>query len=142
MALNGCPAGSVTSIEMRHTLGLASLDVASVNAAHAALNAQVMELPGVELAIANSLWARPALKAAFQQAVTAAYRAPVLQLTTPEPINAWCAEHTRGKITKIIDEIDPLVRLIIVNAVYFKGACASADPLMNSTDTALSFHVP
>lgn len=38
-------------------------------------------------------------------------------------INAWCDESTRGKITEVIDEgaINKDTRLILTNAIYFKG---------------------
>ncbi|MBA7640363.1 hypothetical protein ES703_48028 [subsurface metagenome] len=36
-------------------------------------------------------------------------------------INAWVAEQTRGKIKNIIDSIDTEMRLILINAIYFKG---------------------
>lgn len=36
-------------------------------------------------------------------------------------INDWVAEKTRGKISHIIDSIDPEMRLILINAIYFKG---------------------
>ncbi len=38
-------------------------------------------------------------------------------------INAWIDQNTRGKIKEFIDpeSIDPLVRMMLVNAIYFKG---------------------
>ncbi|XP_071949433.1 leukocyte elastase inhibitor-like [Antedon mediterranea] len=36
-------------------------------------------------------------------------------------INSWVEGETNGKIKDLLKEIDPLTRLILVNAVYFKG---------------------
>ncbi len=41
-------------------------------------------------------------------------------------INNWAAEQTNGRIKEIVGRIDPLTRLILTNAVYFKGEWASA----------------
>ena len=36
-------------------------------------------------------------------------------------INAWTSEKTNGKIEKIFDNLDSETRLVITNAIYFKG---------------------
>ena len=38
-----------------------------------------------------------------------------------ELIDAWVKEHTANRITKLFDEIPATTRLVIANAVYFKG---------------------
>ncbi|HEY9294330.1 MAG TPA: serpin family protein [Microlunatus sp.] len=54
-------------------------------------------------------------------------------------INAWVAERTRDKITELFspDAVDPLTRLVLVNAAYFKGAWAT--PFRGRTRPA-TFH--
>ena len=37
-------------------------------------------------------------------------------------INAWVAKQTRGKITNVINSIEENMGIIVVNAIYFKGA--------------------
>ena len=49
------------------------------------------------------------------------YLAPSEPLTSAEQINNWCSEKTHGKIKKIIDELDPNILMIILNAVHFRG---------------------
>ncbi len=42
-------------------------------------------------------------------------------------INDWCSEHTNGKITEIIDYLDPVLdKMILVNALYFNAPWVDA----------------
>jgi serpin B len=85
----------------------------------------------IQVNIANSLWPQeryPFLKEYlklakkyYQTEIT-----PVDYKTNPESarkkINSWVEEKTNNKIKNIISTLpDPLTRLILVNAVYFKG---------------------
>ena len=49
-----------------------------------------------------------------------------------EAINNWCREHTAGRITKIIDRLDPSNVMVLVNALYFNA------PWENEFDPALT----
>ena len=40
---------------------------------------------------------------------------------TVNKINNWVSRQTEGKIDSIINDLDPLTRVILVNATYFKG---------------------
>ena len=53
------------------------------------------------------------------------YLAPIEPLVSVEQVNEWCSNKTHGKIDKILDELDPYTRMILLNAVYFKGEWAS-----------------
>jgi serpin B len=33
----------------------------------------------------------------------------------------WASDHTNGKIPKVLDEINPDIVMILMNALYFKG---------------------
>ena len=48
------------------------------------------------------------------------YEADIFPLVSVEQVNEWCSEKTHGKITKILDELDSAVMLLL-NAVYFKA---------------------
>jgi len=84
--------------------------------------------PGLELAIANSLWCDEQLRMlpAFLTMAREKYAAEVVSLPLQGPatvprINAWVADKTRGKIGTIIDSLTPWDRLVALNAIYFKG---------------------
>ena len=49
------------------------------------------------------------------------YEATVEILKNASQVNKWCSIKTRGKIREIIKSIDPLTKMILLNAVYFKG---------------------
>jgi len=39
-----------------------------------------------------------------------------------QEINQWVSDETRGMIDYVLDDLDPLTKLVILNAIYFKGA--------------------
>jgi len=49
------------------------------------------------------------------------YEAPIEPLISVEQVNEWCAEKTHGKITNILDELNPATAMLLINAVYFKA---------------------
>ena len=84
----------------------------------------------VKLKIANALWPQenyPFLEE-FLETVKKYYLARIEALDymrnasgAVERINEWAAEHTENKIKKVLDYLDPLTRLVLTNAIYFKG---------------------
>jgi serine protease inhibitor len=103
---------------------------------HAELNRASAELlkalksadPKIELAIANSLWARGGMR--FNEDFLARNRQfygaeiSTLDFNSPQSaatINRWVSASTKGKISQIIDKIDPQQVMFLINAVYFKG---------------------
>lgn len=84
--------------------------------------------PGLELAVANSLWCdeQARILPAFLTLAREKYAAEVVSLPLQSPetvprINAWVADKTRGKIGSIVDSLTPLALLVALNAIYFKG---------------------
>ncbi len=129
MLYNG--ARGETAAAVAETLGVHGMSAAQVNAGFADLTHALARLdPKVQLAIANSLWARQGLplEPSFVNAVTSAYVATATTLDFNDPraaatINAWVSRATHGKIERIIsDRIDGALVLFLVNAIYFKGA--------------------
>ena len=49
------------------------------------------------------------------------YEAPVEKLISLNQVNEWVSEKTHGKITEILDELDPSTVMLLLNAVYFRG---------------------
>ena len=90
-----------------------------------------------ELNIANALWAQKGhpFIPAFLTVATQQYGAMLKQVDFKDPsnrvdavlnINQWVAKKTKDRIENIIssEDLDELVRLILVNAIYFKGTWA------------------
>jgi serpin B len=98
------------------------------HASHDLLKALKGSDPKIELAIANSLWARGGVRfnEDFLSRNRQFYGAEIstLDFSSPqaaETINRWVSASTKGKISKIIDNIDPQKVMFLINAVYFKG---------------------
>ena len=127
MTLNG--ASGETEQAMTNTLYLQQLDSESINTGYAGLRHTLQTSdPKVTLTIANSLWARQDVpfKQDFLQRNTEYFGAEVSTLDFTDPntlptINQWVNTNTNGKITKILDEINPDMVLFLINAIYFKG---------------------
>ena len=121
---NGATAGTRAGIEQM----LAEGPLDALNPANAAL-AAALRTDDVELAVANSLWARQGVPflPAFLQQNRQFYGAEIesLNLSTPQAarrINDWASRSTRGRITEMVDgPLEPQVILYLMNAVYFKG---------------------
>ena len=127
MTLNG--ASGETEQAMTNTLHLQGLGSESINMGYAGLR-QALQVadPKVTLAIADALWARQGVpfKQDFLQRNTQFFGAEVSTLDFTDPntlptINQWVNTNTNGKITKILDEINPDTVLFLINAIYFKG---------------------
>ena len=87
---------------------------------------------GLALALASRLWgqADTPFRDEFLELVRDGYGAPLerLDLRAPEAavgrINGWVADETKGLITDLLSptDIGPATKLVLTNAVYFKGA--------------------
>jgi serpin B len=86
--------------------------------------------PSVQAAIANALWAQKGFKIApvFVKAGRDYYEAPIHSLNfegNPDgaaaTINRWVDKATKGRIPTIIQNPSPDTRLVLTDAVYFKG---------------------
>lgn len=135
LAMTYLGARGETAAEMKKALAQSVPDdrlEAAYDALRARLRAGSRE---VELAIANRLWGAKGygFSAKFLDRVTRIHRGGLVPLdfrTAPEPardeINGWIKKQTRGMIPELVPRsaIDPLTRLVLTNAIYFKGAWA------------------
>ncbi len=141
MTYNG--SGGQTRSVMAQTLGIAGIELQRLNAGEKFLAGQLKkDKPGVELLIANSLWARKwvTFNSAFLNTNKEFYQAEVAAIDfnspdAPKKINNWVKDKTKGKIDKIVDQIKPEAVLFLINAVYFKGRWQEKfDPKMTRDD--------
>lgn len=127
-----------TAAQMAHVLhfDLPQDELHPVFAALEADLATVQKNGKVELRVANSLWPQKGhrLLPVFLSLCKRHYDTTITQLdyvTAAEParqtINTWVEDKTNNKITDLIapDVLSALTRLVLVNAVYFKGDWAS-----------------
>jgi len=113
-------------------------DQRQVHSAFGALQRQLGEAgnqKGIELSIANALWAQKAhpFLPSFLQTGQGEYQANIAQAdfktgadAVRGEINRWVAQKTKDKIQEILPpgSLDALTRLVLANAIYFKGTWA------------------
>ncbi|MGV3523691.1 MAG: serpin family protein [Candidatus Sericytochromatia bacterium] len=127
MLYNG--ASGETSAEMAKALEYGALDAQTVNSGNLTLRKRLMNAgSGVEVLIANALWGRQGIdfQPAFLQQNQQFYDATLRSLDfnqreSVNTINKWASDNTRGKIPTVLEQINPEIILILMNAIYFKG---------------------
>jgi serine protease inhibitor len=128
MVLNG--AAGQTAQEMLAALSLGGSNLDAIDTANAQL-IKAIRAPAnsVTLSVANSLWVdsrRATLRPDYVKRTQAWYDAEMTDLDFSNPsaaarINSWASKETHGRISKVIDRIDPADLVLLLNAVYFKG---------------------
>lgn len=127
MTLNGASGGTFTA--MATTLGFDGMPEAEINAAYAGLISKLRARDRkVEFRLANSLWHERSfpIQQPFIDALRDHFSARVSALDFSDPgaprtINDWVSGETNGRIKDLINRIDPIEKLLLVNAIYFKG---------------------
>ncbi len=147
MTYNG--AEGETRSAMEETLLLQGMTMAKVNNLFADLLTILGNPdPKVELAMANSLWAREGVdfNEGFLQRNRDYFGAEVNTLDfsnagAADLINNWVKEQTHNKIDGIVNPpINPDTILFLINAIYFKGAWS--EPFDPETTHKIPFHLP
>ena len=123
-----------TAAEMRKTLHL-SLAEPRLHAAEASLARKLRSREGYALHVANALWpARGCGVLPEYSAMTRRHYGAYVQEvdfgneeSARATINHWVEEQTQDKIKNLIPEgiLNPLIRLVITNAIHFKGDWAA-----------------
>ncbi|MFB8797699.1 MAG: serpin family protein [Microcoleus sp.] len=108
-----------------------NLPPASRPPAFAQLTYQLTDAQGYQLSIANRLWAQKdfPLLPPFVKTTQDFYGAPIESLNFANAaeasgtINAWVAKQTQNQIKDLLspDDLDSCTRLVLTNAIYFKG---------------------
>ena len=90
---------------------------------------------GATLRIANQLFPQEGfpIEPSFAERVRDAYKAPLSPLDfeadptgSKDTINAWVSDQTEGMIPELLASLNSTTKLVLVNAIYFKGSWLSA----------------
>ena len=133
MAYNG--AAGATKTEMARTLALESLGDDDINRANHYLMHTLAEAdPAVQTEIANALWTEKdfPINPDFRTVCESFYDASATSLDfigdptgAAAEINSWVDMHTHHRIPVLVAGIKPDTRLMLTDAVYFKGTWSS-----------------
>ncbi len=147
IAYNGS-AGD-TRLAMKKTMQLEGMAMEEVNAAFASLlNILQNPDPGVELVVANSLWAREGVgfNEDFIHRNRDYFRAKIAELNFSSAdaasiINKWVRNNTQNRIKGIVEPpISADSILLLINAIYFKGQWSETFEKRLTKDNA--FYLP
>jgi len=127
MAGNG--AAGETKAEMQRVLKTTGLPAGTLNAACKDLNQSLNSQTNVVLNLANAIWYKKEfhLKPEFVSMNKQFFQAELggVDFSKPESaqtINHWADTSTHGKIKEVVQwPFDPALRVILANAIYFKG---------------------
>ena len=112
-AANG--AENTTLEEMLQLLGHKNkLDLNKVNSA---LSSIISTFKSIKMA--NAIFTKFKPEQVFLS-MTGKYNSTVDNLISAEQVNSWCSKATNNTITKILDDINDAL-MILINAIYFKG---------------------
>jgi len=127
MVANG--AAGDTKAEMQRVLKTSGLSAETLNASCKDLNQSLNSQTNVILNLANAIWYREGfhLKPGFVSDNRNFFSAKLAGVDFGKPesaqtINDWADTSTHGKIRQVVQwPLDPLTRVILANAIYFKG---------------------
>jgi len=127
MTYNG--ANAETKTEMEKTLKFSGLTAEQINNTHKTLLAALKSVdPDVLLEIANAIYYHKDVNvlASFISDNKENYGAEISPLDFRNPaslnvINGWVNQKTREKIPTIIDQLEPDLVMVLLNAIYFNG---------------------
>lgn len=130
LAMTGMGARGGSAEALAAALATDDLTAADIAAAHGWLARALatQDDPDLVLRIANGLWydagtdVRPDFLATLRDDFAAAAEPTDFDDADAVPrINRWVGERTEGLIDDLLDGLPPMTRLVLVNALYFKG---------------------
>ena len=108
---------------------LSTLDSKSLDSLN---NKEIYKQPikegGTKLTLSNSIWVnkKQPVKEQFIADNKKYHNAYVSNVpfndNTASTINDWCSQNTNGKINNIVDKLDDKTKMLLINALYLKGA--------------------
>ncbi len=119
-----------TAAEMAATFGFDANVAAQIARTRALRDALAAQTGGSEFTTANAAWVERtmALSDAYARTIREELAATIEavpfianQTAALRTINSWAARETRDRIPEILTNPDPSRRLVLTNAVYFKG---------------------
>lgn len=126
-----------TQLEILEALGYESGELEEVNKFYQYLTDALYKVDSsVDLCLANTIVVNSAFATlndnyvdavhTYYDALIAAYNFANNAGEALSAINKWASDNTKGLIPTLVDEFDPLARMILANALYFKGAWNSS----------------
>lgn len=123
-------AGGTTASEMAATFGFDATVAGQMARERTRREALAAQTGGSEFTTANAAWVERtmALRAEYARTIRDDLGATIESVpfianqgAALRTINAWAARETRDRIPEILTQQDPARRLVLTNAVYFKG---------------------
>jgi serpin B len=123
-------AGGQTQTEIAHVFGFDASAETEAQQARALAQALSGETGGSQFTVANAAWVERtmSLRPAYAHTIRDTLGGTIEQVdfirnqtAALRTINAWAARETQNRITEILTQPDPMRRLVLTNAVYFKG---------------------
>ena len=155
LAMTWAGARSQTAEQMAKVLRFSDLPQASVTSAFRGLQqslAQTQQQTGAELSIANSLWPEKDPEHPFLPQYLSLVESDFGSMVRPvdfrasaegarKEINRWVEDKTHSKIKDLLHQgdLDPMTRLVLVNAIYFKAPWL--EPFSKSASAEAQFHL-
>ena len=116
LSLTANGAANKTLTEMLHALSEKNL--IELNKKNSTISSLFAKFTSVELA--NAVFTRFNPLDDFQKMIKE-YKAKLDYLKDAKQVNQWCSDATHKKIPKIVDTITGADKMILINAIYFKG---------------------
>ena len=116
LSLTANGAANKTLTEMLHALSEKNL--IELNKKNSTISSLFAKFTSVELA--NAVFTRFNPLDDFQKMIKE-YKAKLDYLKDANQVNQWCSDATHKKIPKIVDTITGADKMILINAIYFKG---------------------
>jgi serine protease inhibitor len=140
-------ANPPTQGQITGTLGFSDISPAGIDQGIRDLVASLKSAPGNSFTMANGIWAKGGLKvdAGYQSKIHNFFGGEIRRFGTPDAamlreVNEWVKSHTKNRIPKIFDSLDPLTSVVLVNALTFDGKWTK--PFDKSLTQGDVFHGP